>query len=98
LLFSTNLLTLNIITLIDYTLLSPVLPGIGFHMREPGMQISTHSPREISATNETPSINQPCCPLCGGSLMPLHKLYRCSQCCYTICAGCEQVEYPHPQD
>ena len=29
------------------------------------------------------------CPLCGGSLVPLRGLLRCSLCCFVLCESCE---------
>jgi hypothetical protein len=37
-------------------------------------------------------VRQPLCPVCSGALIPLHNLYRCSRCYYTLCVGCEPIE------
>ena len=29
------------------------------------------------------------CPMCGGGLVPLRGLWRCSRCYFALCAGCE---------
>jgi hypothetical protein len=31
----------------------------------------------------------PPCPMCGGGLVPLRGLWRCSRCYFALCAGCE---------
>ncbi len=59
------------------------------------MQISTSSSPEIS-TMERGEYTCPLrCPLCSGSLVPLHNSYRCARCSYPLCAGCEQSS-PEP--
>jgi hypothetical protein len=40
----------------------------------------------------------PRCPVCSGALVPLRGQYRCARCCYTICAGCEDVPGYPPSD
>jgi hypothetical protein len=63
------------------------------------MQISTRSPREAPPNEVPPPVCRPPCPVCSGALVPLHNLYRCSRCFYTLCAGCEPVEArPAPED
>jgi hypothetical protein len=57
------------------------------------MQISSHSPQESSSHDERASVSQPQCPVCNASLIPLRNHYRCARCCYSICVGCEQMEY-----
>jgi hypothetical protein len=56
------------------------------------MRIDTHSIADTQSQGELPSFLRPTCPLCGGELVALRNLYRCSRCSYGICAGCEQVE------
>lgn len=34
------------------------------------------------------------CPACGGVLVPLGSLLRCSRCRFAICNGCEGGESP----
>jgi hypothetical protein len=33
----------------------------------------------------------PACPVCGAALVPMRSLWRCSRCCFSLCAGCEPV-------
>jgi hypothetical protein len=55
------------------------------------MQINTSSSQEVSRSDRGESICTFRCPVCSGSLVPLHNFYRCSRCSYHICAGCEQT-------
>ncbi len=57
------------------------------------MQISTHSNRDSSSCEETHSSPQPFCPLCGETLVPLRNVFRCVQCSYSLCVGCESGEW-----
>ncbi len=61
------------------------------------MQISTYSSRESSLEERTESPYPPRCPVCSGSLVPLHNSYRCARCSYYLCAGCEQIETCPPE-
>lgn len=56
------------------------------------MQISTPSSQEATAAERVESACPPRCPVCSGSLVPLHNAYRCSRCGYHLCAGCEPIE------
>src|SRR5262249_1762951 len=56
------------------------------------MQISTHSPQEAPTKERTESHCQSRCPVCSGSLIPLHNSYRCSRCSHHLCVGCEKIE------
>ncbi|HTU23123.1 MAG TPA: hypothetical protein VMG10_34120 [Gemmataceae bacterium] len=60
------------------------------------MQISTPSSQEIAAKERVEIACSLRCPVCSGSLIPLHNAYRCSRCCYHLCAGCEQPEVELP--
>ena len=62
------------------------------------MQIGTPSSQEIAAKERVESAYPLRCPVCGGSLVPLHNAYRCSRCCYHLCAGCEQFDLGPPND
>jgi hypothetical protein len=55
------------------------------------MQISTSTSQEASMTDRGESAGTFRCPVCSGSLVPLHNFYRCARCSYHICAGCEQA-------
>lgn len=56
------------------------------------MQINPPSPHENAATERVESACPLRCPVCSGSLVPLHNSYRCSRCCYHQCAGCDQFD------
>ena len=32
---------------------------------------------------------RPCCPVCGGTVIPLGGVVQCTRCRYTLCEGCE---------
>jgi hypothetical protein len=56
------------------------------------MLIGPPSTQEAPTKDKTESLCLPCCPVCSGSLVPLHNSYRCSRCAYYLCVGCEQIE------
>jgi hypothetical protein len=62
------------------------------------MQIITPSSQEIAAKDCVESACPLRCPVCSGSLVPLHNSYRCSRCAYHLCAGCEQFDLGPPSD
>ena len=45
-----------------------------------------------------PSSGAPPCPVCGGALMPLRGVWRCTRCLFTLCAGCEPHSLPGGSD
>ncbi|HEY7313690.1 MAG TPA: hypothetical protein VH643_30350 [Gemmataceae bacterium] len=56
------------------------------------MQIGTTSTQEAPAADRMETPGLPHCPVCSGSLVPLHNSYRCSRCSYHLCIGCEAIE------
>ena len=42
-----------------------------------------------SSLEKTVNEGRQCCPLCNGPLILLLRCYRCSQCSFAFCVGCE---------
>jgi ribosomal protein S27AE len=38
-------------------------------------------------------VARPGCPICGGSVVPTGMRYRCGRCGFSLCVGCEPVEF-----
>jgi hypothetical protein len=84
--------TLNGFSALCYSTPPDEKAGVVSPHEEPRMQIGTRSTPEalVKERTETPCL--PCCPVCSGSLVPLHNAYRCARCSYYLCVGCEQIE------
>jgi len=46
------------------------------------------SPNAEPPEQTVPAV-RPCCPVCGGSLVPVRGAFRCSRCFLTLCVACE---------
>ncbi len=56
------------------------------------MQISSLTSQEVTTREHVETANSLQCPLCSGTLVPLHNAYRCSHCSFNLCASCEAIE------
>jgi len=56
------------------------------------MQISNLTPEEVTTREQVETADPLRCPLCRGTLVPMHNSYRCSHCSFHLCVSCEAIE------